>query len=493
MTKTSFQTFISEDETSSSSQVDLFISYLEDKLGKIYRLATPEKFKNASGNGQGIRLFAGTRSFRLNLTGRQITSIDIWTGKTKHPNFHIDIAGFTKTLKLAIPKIIDLILHPKLGKHAITEAIIAKTILAEAAANPEEAFDKVYAYLQKKEEDQEEFVLGAINRLNMGARANQVFFAMLEVPGAIKETRSGAKTVYKVIDMKKIDKKKLLKDTFKVEIKSTITVSAGDAETLADPSTQSAPPPTYEQKLADLEEILVGVIKKNLSNGVFIGGRGGTGKTYTVEKVLEKLGLQDGKDYFKTTTTASPSAMYQTLFDHRDGVIVFDDADNALDDDEGRNLIKAATDTKKTRKLSWTKQSNWTYDPLKPPANIPSRAMWLANMTEKGMFPRSYEFTGKIIFISNKTLDKLDPDGALRTRAFVISLDPSNDEIISYMRKLAPKIKIDGGQLSDVERQEVVDEIAKDEDDISIRKLVRGLNIRAAGMSNWKVLIQHYA
>jgi capsule polysaccharide export protein KpsC/LpsZ len=62
------------------------------------------------------------------------------------------------------------------------------------------------------------------------------------------------------------------------------------------------------------------------------------------------------------------------------------------------------------------------------------------------------------------------------------------------MKKICGSIELDdGASLTMEERLEVVDEIAKIGQDINIRKLVRGLNIRAAGMPNWQGLIKRYA
>lgn len=252
----------------------------------------------------------------------------------------------------------------------------------------------------------------------------------------------------------------------------------------------------YEQQLEDLEDLLRGVVKKNLANAVFIGGRGGVGKTHTVEKVLHDLGLSDGKGYFKISGSASPAAVYRKLFDYRDDLVLFDDSDSALESQEGRNIFKAATDTKKVRKIAWERAGGNIFNPDKPPEILKgdpeSIKIWLDQQASKGAFPSHFNFNGKVIFISNLPLDKLDPDGALRTRAYVIAVDPTNQEILDYMRKIADKIPLEQGSLTHAERMEVVDEL-QGEDDLSLRKLVRGLNMRAAGMPNWRRLLRSYA
>lgn len=253
----------------------------------------------------------------------------------------------------------------------------------------------------------------------------------------------------------------------------------------------------YEQQLEDLEELVRGVVKKNLANAIFIGGRGGVGKTHTVEKVLHDLGLSDGKGYYKVSGSASPAAVYRKLYEYRDGLVLFDDSDSALESQEGRNIFKAATDTKKTRKVAWERAGGNIFDPTKPPeiiAHDPAKVeTWIRQQVSRGGFPSHFNFNGKVIFISNLPLDKLDPDGALRTRAYVIAVDPTNSEVLAYMRKIADKIPLEGDvKLTHAERMEVVDELV-DEEDLSLRKLVRGLNMRAAGMPNWRRLLRSYA
>ena len=72
--------------------------------------------------------------------------------------------------------------------------------------------------------------------------------------------------------------------------------------------------------------------------------------------------------------------------------------------------------------------------------------------------PRFFEFTGKIIFISNLKMDKLDPDGAIRTRAFMIEIDPTDIEIYDFMESIVDKIKLYGDlNLDSATRKKTVD------------------------------------
>ena len=78
--------------------------------------------------------------------------------------------------------------------------------------------------------------------------------------------------------------------------------------------------------------------------------------------------------------------------------------------------------------------------------------------------------------------DKLDPDGALRTRAFLIDINPTEEEIYEFIGKLADNFKVaDGLQLSHDDRLKVVDMLksGKSKQTANFRKAERGFNMMA--------------
>jgi tRNA G37 N-methylase Trm5 len=114
------------------------------------------------------------------------------------------------------------------------------------------------------------------------------------------------------------------------------------------------------------------------------------------------------------------------------------------------------------------------------------------------MFPSSFEFLGRIIFISNLNINKLDPDGAIRTRGYLIEISPTDAEMIDYMVKIAPVIRLESGRTL---KQDAIDEViaeirqSKSKNDISLRKLVRGMNIRdeIGNDPMWREILRLYA
>ena len=167
------------------------------------------------------------------------------------------------------------------------------------------------------------------------------------------------------------------------------------------------------------------------------------------------------------------------MFKYQNDIILFDDSDDALKDQEARNIFKAATDTKKVRKLVWNKMGKNVVDPdeYDDPEELISQ----------GKIPRFFEFTGKVIFISNLKLDKLDPDGALRTRAFMIEIDPTEVEIYDFMDMIVDKVKLDGDlDLDNKTRKKVVDLLrkGKSKQTANLRKLGRALNMQAGALQS---------
>ena len=91
-------------------------------------------------------------------------------------------------------------------------------------------------------------------------------------------------------------------------------------------------------------------------NSLFISGRAGTGKTYNVERALRDEGLTEDQDYVLVSGAASVIMMYKKFYQYRTGTLVFDDCDAVFRDENGRNLMKAALDTKSVRKISYLKR-----------------------------------------------------------------------------------------------------------------------------------------
>ena len=478
----------------------LIASYLTKKTGKKFH-STPviEHFKNSQKKGFGLRwFFGGNRSIRFNwendsIHSASLSSVDFWESNSHDPKWSID---FDRTVSLAqtLPFIKDLIKAPiKPGLYTMIPPINLNedvedndvaVLLAESVQD--DVFDGVLSILTpgaivKVTEIEKQFKSRGYNLIThirknwpqlFGKEGRDITF--VGNPNDVKSIASQKDKIIEALGGAKVTIRPGGSNE-QYKMKDALEAMDRDIERIA-----------YEDQLNHLES-LVRMTVRGSSNALFVGGRGGTGKTHTVEKVLASMGLQDGAGYFKNAGSASAKGVYTVLFKNRDGIVLFDDSDGALADQDGRNLFKAATDIKAVRKLAWNKSGG----KMKDPDDMTDEDI------EAGILPTHFEFTGRVIFISNLSLDKLDPDGALRTRGYIIAIDPTDEEVLNFMRKISGTIELqDGLDMSQDKRNEVIDMIAAGKkSDLNIRKLVRALNIRAAlgEDSDWKTMVKHYA
>jgi hypothetical protein len=473
---------------------ELIRKYLEKKLGgKVVKMPGVEEFSNSIEKGFGIRYFYDKiKSVRFNWTSAigvmNLHSVDIWFGTGPDPDFHIEFPSDVSIVKV-LPSIVDVLQNPSVGTF---EAIPVDDLNEElnisyvAESTMHDIWDEVLTYIKVGQPVR----VSAIES-TLGSRGYKIINAIrAEFSDSFEQ--QGRNVIFNGdIHAIAAAKDKILNKIGGVKMRVT---KGGSGETISidpklkeleDIDKEGIEKVAYEDQLKDLAG-LIKLVVKGASNALFIAGRGGVGKTHTVESVLGELGLKDGEGYFKNTGSASAIGIYKLLYKHRDEIILFDDSDGALADQDSRNIFKAATDTKKVRKLVWNKDSKNLVDPDEMDEDDDTK------------IPKYFEFTGRIIFISNLSIDKLDPDGALRTRALMISIDPTDEEVLDFMEKIVNKIPLeDGLELDESARKEVVDQMRKStrKGDISIRKLVRGLNMRAAlgPGDDWVRLVKLYA
>ena len=229
-------------------------------------------------------------------------------------------------------------------------------------------------------------------------------------------------------------------------------------------------------------EKIVGMVASGVQPSTVITGQGGLGKTYTVMKTLKANGLEDYNDLIQRLPSGStihmskvfvtikgystPKGLYRTLFENQNATIVFDDCDSILKDPVALNLLKGALDSYSKRIISWNAEGFGKEDDL----------------------PRSFEFKGRIVFISNMDQDKIDQ--AIRSRSMMIDLSMTDDQKIDRMEHIAasdefmPEYDIEIKQDALALIREVKDE-AKE---ISLRTLISVAKIRAANPKDYRDL-----
>lgn len=501
----SFTTFITEDLNASSlnKAAVLINKYLKKKTGKAFFSAGIEKFSNSAGKGYGLRFYSTTGLLSVRLNWKQIgtanlhnlDSVDYFNQK---PDPSLRMRFVTPvSLVSALPGIAAQ-LKSKFEYYKIGDSFSSAAASATLKEDLQDCLD-----LNEYIEDFELLVegvnpdpfAGVVELLTQpGFKKGRVWTLYKSTGGKIFEAlearfpelivKKGVKYAWNSSNPKDVKKLLAVRDDVLEEIGATsgkvVKGPSGEKYAVSDETKaieDNRDRIAYEKQVEDLEN-LTKMTVAGTANALFVAGRGGIGKTYNVEKVLHEQGLSDGDGYFKNTGSASAAGIYSLLFKYHDSIVFFDDSDDALKDQTSRNIFKAATDTKKVRKLVWNKMGSNVADPDEYDSH--------EELLEAGKIPRYFNFTGKIIFISNLALDKLDPDGALRTRAFLIDINPTEMEVYDFMGKIVGDMKLpDGMQLDQKGRQHVVGLLrgSSSKQTANFRKLERGLAMYAGAIT----------
>ena len=178
-----------------------------------------------------------------------------------------------------------------------------------------------------------------------------------------------------------------------------------------------------EQRFNILDDMTKAAIAGDI-RAMIVVGPPGVGKSYGVEFQLEKAGLFDqlsGRKikYEVIKGAMTPIGLYCTLYRHSDpnNVLVFDDCDSVFQDDVALNILKAALDSGKKRRICWNSDS--------------------AMLRREGV-PDSFDFKGSAIFITNLKFDHLkskklqDHLEALQSRCHFLdlTLDTMRDKFL---------------------------------------------------------------
>ena len=147
-----------------------------------------------------------------------------------------------------------------------------------------------------------------------------------------------------------------------------------------------------EQRFNILDDMTKAAISGDI-RAMIVVGPPGVGKSYGVEYQLEKAGLFDTLGqrkvkYEVVKGAMTPIGLYCTLYKNSDprNVLVFDDCDSVLMDDIALNILKAALDSGKKRRIHWNADS--------------------AMLRREGV-PDVFDFKGSVIFITNLKFDNL--------------------------------------------------------------------------------------
>ena len=227
--------------------------------------------------------------------------------------------------------------------------------------------------------------------------------------------------------------------------------------------------------------------KKGDVRAMIVSGPPGVGKSHGVEKVLGKHDLiatlgERAPKYEVVKGAMSAIGLYCKLYKmaDKDNVIVFDDCDSIFSDELSLNILKAALDSKKNRRIHWNTDS--------------------FKLRNEGV-PDSFEFKGSAIFITNIKFDNVkskkmrDHLEALESRCHYIDLAIDTDrEKLLRIKQITNDGMLNEYKLTEEVVQEIVDfcDINKKRlRELSLRTVLKVADLAKAFPDKWEAMAEN--
>jgi len=239
----------------------------------------------------------------------------------------------------------------------------------------------------------------------------------------------------------------------------------------------------------DMLEDMTRAAKKGDVRAMIVSGPPGVGKSFGVEKVLgehelvaDVAGDSRLKKYEVVKGAMSAIGLYVKLYKHadKDNVLVFDDCDSIFSDELSLNILKAALDSKKTRRIHWNTDS--------------------FKLRNEGV-PDSFEFKGSAIFITNIKFDNVkskkmrDHLEALESRCHYIDLTIDTErEKMLRIKQITSDGMLDEYNFSDEVVEEIVDFVdinKKRLRELSLRTVLKVADLAKAFPNKWEAMAEN--
>jgi hypothetical protein len=287
-------------------------------------------------------------------------------------------------------------------------------------------------------------------------------------------------------------------DVIKVKVNNIHDIEFGGEPVLADNTVVKAEPKSVETdeqamdriatRFAILDEMSHACINGDI-RAMIVSGPPGVGKSFGVETQLEKASMFDkiagSRVRFEVVKGAMTAlGLYAQLYKYSDAknVLVFDDCDSVFADDLSLNILKAALDSGKKRRICWNSDS--------------------ALLRREGI-PDSFEFKGSAIFITNlkfqnvKSKKLQDHLEALESRCHFLDLtiDSARDKILRIKQVHRDS---DGGLFVDYDfTEEQANEVLAFMEvkknslrELSLRMALKIADLVKISPNNWKILAE---
>jgi hypothetical protein len=242
------------------------------------------------------------------------------------------------------------------------------------------------------------------------------------------------------------------------------------------------------KRITERFDILTEMTKASIATDVkamIVSGPPGIGKSYGVEKELEKASMFDvisnvAPKYEVVKGAMTALGLYSKLFQHsaHGNVIVFDDCDAVLQDDLSLNLLKAALDSGKRRVVCWNADSN---------------------LLRREGIPNSFDFKGSVVFITNLKFENVkskklqDHLAALQSRCHYLdlTLDSMRDKHLRVKQIHATGELFTSYRFDEEIGNEIIKFMGDNKDELremSLRMALKIADLVLVSKDRWKVL-----
>lgn len=235
----------------------------------------------------------------------------------------------------------------------------------------------------------------------------------------------------------------------------------------------------------EMLEDMTKAVKKGDVRAMIVSGPPGVGKSFGVERVLDRYATMEtlgaAKRYEVVKGAMSALGLYCKLYKYssKDSVVVFDDCDSIFFDELSLNILKAALDSKKTRTIHWNTDSY--------------------KLRNEGV-PDQFRFEGSAIFITNLKFNKVrgkirEHLEALESRCHYIDLTIDTErEKMLRIHQIVKDGMLDEYGFTDVQKAEIVDYVDENKKrlrELSLRTVLKVADLAKAFPDRWEAVAEN--
>ena len=221
-------------------------------------------------------------------------------------------------------------------------------------------------------------------------------------------------------------------------------------------------------------------VKKGDVRAMIVSGPPGVGKSHGVEEVIERYKTMESlcapKKFEVVKGAMSALGLYAKLYKMADegNVIVFDDCDSIFSDELSLNILKAALDSKKKRKIHWNTDSH--------------------KLRAEGI-PDCFDFKASAIFITNLKFDKVKGKlrehlEALESRCHYMDLTIDTDrEKMLRIKQVIQDGMLKPYQLDAAQEEDIIDFVDMNKNrlrELSLRTVLKVADLMKSFPQRWE-------